>query len=532
MSVDVIIVGAGLAGSVLAWTLHWQGLSVMLLDRNDTMTASKAAAGLLTPITGKRLTKTENYEELFASAQDFYRRVEQQTSSGLLQLQPAVRFFVSEAERDWFQQRRQAEYSSLVKMIADMSGNVVGFEMQSSGRLHVTDFLQVTREYFVARHQFRSADINVDTDVELTDDEAEISAYGLKSRFIVLCQGFQQRCSRWFPDVPNSPARGDILRVRISGYHEQRIVHQGIWLVPDKDQTYLLGATYDWKNLSNEPSSAGREELLQRLRQVTSQPVEVLEHKSAVRPGMKNCRPVAQTHANQKRLAVFNGLGTRGVLWAPSAAKQLASLIQTIPEKDHSKEDDPGRGGKRISLTNYVHRILDSIIQPGDQVIDATAGNGYDTLFLARKVGPTGKVSAFDVQQTAIDITRRRLLEHQIDYVELLHRSHEFLNEAAEPQTVTAITFNLGYLPGADRKVLTSAQQTLTALNHALSLLRAEGVLTVVSYRGHSGGMEETAAVEHRFQQLKAEDFSMQRLEADRGNPASPVLFIVRRVGI
>ena len=164
---------------------------------------------------------------------------------------------------------------------------------------------------------------------------------------------------------------------------------------------------------------------------------------------------------------------------------------------------------------------------PGDRAIDATAGNGHDTLFLANTVGTTGKVIAFDIQDTAIDATAARTSEHP--QVELYCLGHEEMGRIVT-RSVHAVMFNLGYLPSGDKSLITRKETTLQALQAALDLLDSGGLITVALYRGHEGGMEESDAVEAWASRLDQNDFyaaSYQFLNL-RNSPPS-LLTIERR---
>ena len=147
--------------------------------------------------------------------------------------------------------------------------------------------------------------------------------------------------------------------------------------------------------------------------------------------------------------------------------------------------------------TELLHTLLRERIAHGDLVIDATAGNGHDTMFLAEAVGMTGKVIAIDIQEEAITATRKRLSEAGLlDRVSLHCGSHADLQEIAGGASPSAIVFNLGYLPGGDRSVITRTEATLTAISASVEILRPGGTLAVVCYPGHAGGDSEAAAVE------------------------------------
>jgi predicted methyltransferase len=153
-----------------------------------------------------------------------------------------------------------------------------------------------------------------------------------------------------------------------------------------------------------------------------------------------------------------------------------------------------------LRAVEYAHQLLRERLVPGDMAIDATAGNGHDTLFLTKLTGPGGMVFAFDVQEAAIAATRGLLEREGVvgGTWRLFHAGHETMREAIPKQwhgRVAAVVFNLGYLPGSDKSVITTAGHTLTALEASLYLLRPGGVLVIVLYSGHPGGREETEAV-------------------------------------
>ncbi|NLJ56635.1 MAG: hypothetical protein GX334_06260 [Firmicutes bacterium] len=145
----------------------------------------------------------------------------------------------------------------------------------------------------------------------------------------------------------------------------------------------------------------------------------------------------------------------------------------------------------------------------GELAVDATAGNGYDTLFLARLVGANGKVMAFDIQKKAIENTCRRLkAAKMLSRVTLVPDGHENMVHYIH-QPVAAVMFNLGYLPGGDHLLVTRPKTTLAALGAGLQLLRPGGVVTIVCYTGHQGGPEEKAALLGCLSGLEQKQFTV-----------------------
>lgn len=181
--------------------------------------------------------------------------------------------------------------------------------------------------------------------------------------------------------------------------------------------------------------------------------------------------------------------------------------------------------------TQRAHRELAAVLREGDLAIDATAGNGHDTLFLARQIGESGRVIAFDIQADAIRATGARLeAEGVADRVTLIQDSHARLGEHAAAGTVAAVMFNLGYLPGGDVALITRREETLAALGQALPVLRCGGLLSIVCYPGHPGGDQESAAVVAWAAELDLKCWSVEFERREGTLRPAPFLVLVRRI--
>jgi tRNA A58 N-methylase Trm61 len=172
-------------------------------------------------------------------------------------------------------------------------------------------------------------------------------------------------------------------------------------------------------------------------------------------------------------------------------------------------------------MHNFVHE--------GQYAVDATCGNGHDTLLLARLVGNSGHVWGFDIQQQALAETSRRLDEAELSQrVTLLHTGHEeLLKHVAVP--VHAILFNLGYCPGRDRAIITLPETTCSALEQALQLLAPGGVVIVTIYPGHNGGSNEQAAVEGWAAGLDPQAYHAWRMGQTNVSPTAPYLLLFQK---
>ena len=184
-----------------------------------------------------------------------------------------------------------------------------------------------------------------------------------------------------------------------------------------------------------------------------------------------------------------------------------------------------------ISLTDRAQQILADVLQEGDIAIDATVGNGYDTVFLAKAVGSTGHVFGFDVQPEAIANTRKQLQQQNLQQrVTLFQQDHaDLAARIPDPlkQGIKAVMFNLGYLPGGDKSLVTRDHSTLQALNTVLPHLLPGGVITIVAYRGHSGGQGETRAVRDWCTQLDKLSYSVEVINSPTESESAPLLITI-----
>lgn len=168
---------------------------------------------------------------------------------------------------------------------------------------------------------------------------------------------------------------------------------------------------------------------------------------------------------------------------------------------------------------------------PGDTCVDATVGNGNDTVFLAELVGKSGRVYGFDIQATAIEITRKKLAEScLLDRVLLIHDSHAYMEKYIKPNAVKAVMFNLGYLPGSDHSLITKPESTLRAVASSLNLIKEDGLITIVCYRGHHGASSEFECLNDFLSKLNPIFYQVIRLDLINRLKPPPVLYVVRKI--
>ena len=182
-----------------------------------------------------------------------------------------------------------------------------------------------------------------------------------------------------------------------------------------------------------------------------------------------------------------------------------------------------------MRLVQLAHNHVSEVVNQGDFCLDATAGNGHDSLFLAQQVGISGKVFSIDIQAQAIQNTQILLQQNGLDaVVQLILGSHSNLLELVDKSVhgrIKASTFNLGYLPGGDHSVITHADNTTQAIYQAYQLTASGGIISVLCYRGHAGGTKEANSVAELCENRR---WSYETTEGSE-NPNSPVLILIRK---
>lgn len=186
-------------------------------------------------------------------------------------------------------------------------------------------------------------------------------------------------------------------------------------------------------------------------------------------------------------------------------------------------------GGELGRAVHLGQTLIAEVLPCGGTAVDATAGNGNDTLFLAELVGINGRVYAFDVQEKALWATQELLTKHGVDkQVTLLRRGHQEM-EKLVPGPVNAVLFNLGYLPGGDHGLVTRPDTTVAALRSATKLLCRGGRICLVLYPGHPGGEEELAAVKNFASELSGTGFHALEMHYLNRSARAPVIIMIEK---
>ncbi len=349
--IDFLIIGQGLAGSILGWTLHQAGKSILIIDNGHKTSASQVGAGFMNYISGKRLTLTWEAPTLIPFAESFYQQLEHQFDTSFFHTYPEYRFFTTEKEVEYRKKRYNTPLNNYFKRPLTPSNyhpfnthfnkknECYGGEIiDGSSMLNIPHFLDTLQTYFKQTNQLIHHHINWNS-IQFSDDtisiENPIIGNRLTAKNIILCAGSELRHTPWFSNIQYRSAKGETLTLSCSQKIPIRLYNFGKWLIPFNNH-WRLGATYEWDNLNHMPTPQGKKLLLDSLHQMGITEDKIIDHQAAIRCITPDNAPLIGTHPHHSRLHVFSGLGSRGVMTAPYYAKRFTqTLLSNTPISDH-----------------------------------------------------------------------------------------------------------------------------------------------------------------------------------------------------
>lgn len=338
MKVDIIIVGQGLAGSILAWCLLEKQFQVAVIDNQHHSAASVAAAGLMNPITGKRLVKSWNVDLCLPEAVRFYRAMEATVQRPLYFEKAIFRVFHSLQERAlWLQRGLQSGYQPYMGDFveqADLCGNGNGLEdgggyIRQGGYLNTRELLNGVSRHLRQNHRLFLHDFKYQ---DLIFRGGRIHWKHITADRIIFCEGYRVCDNPWFSWLPLQASQGDILTLKVDHQLPDEIINSGKWVLPMDADKIKVGATFQWRPIDGIPANAARQELLAAYRRMCPDrgACEVIEHVCGVRPGTRDKKPFIGLHPHNPQLGVFNGFGAKGSLLIPYYASAFTNFLQGV----------------------------------------------------------------------------------------------------------------------------------------------------------------------------------------------------------
>lgn len=344
-SVDYIIVGQGLAGSCLALQLIKEKKRVLVVDQFDKHSATRVAAGLFNPITGRVMSKTWKADILFPYLHDFYREAEVLTGSKFFHPMPLYRPFLSiEEQNEWMGKSAQQDFKDYIASVdtheahAGLVKNPFGgLTLRQAGWLDTVAFTEAVRHY-ILDHGFFLNDAFHEDSLILKDDVVNYLNYS--ARKIIFCQGVKTLSGKLFSWIPIRPLKGETLTIQTDAKIDT-LYNRGVFVVPE---TGKVGATYQPNDQQPTVTEAARNELQSKLDELVCFTYRIITQSWGIRPTTPDRRPILGPHPENPNAIIFNGLGTKGVSLAPYFSKVLATWIE-----------NRGAINKEVDIERYKH---------------------------------------------------------------------------------------------------------------------------------------------------------------------------------
>jgi len=355
MQTDILIIGQGICGTWLSWYLEQAGVAHIVIDEPRTYTASKAAAGLINPVTGRRIVKTWMIDELMPFVQDAYRQIGDSFGISCIQRQMLIDFFPTPQMRMAFLKRydEDPEYLQLPAGTArdehawdEYFRYDFGFGMINPCYLiDLQTLLAAGRKRLVNRQSLLEE--RFDSHGLTVGESGPIRYKDITAEKVIFCDGIESFGNPYFSLLPFAPNKGEALIVEIpdlpheagtnkvqsggpsaGGTHaEAYIFKKGISLIPWKEGLYWAGSSYEWSFDHVQPTEAFRARTVDVLQSWLKQPFKTVEHFASVRPASLERRPFVGFHPRYTAIGILNGMGTKGCSLAPYFARQLTEYI-------------------------------------------------------------------------------------------------------------------------------------------------------------------------------------------------------------
>jgi glycine oxidase len=313
-----LIVGQGIAGTIIAETLLSKGAKVEVWEADFEDSPSQVAAGVINPVTGKRYVKTWLLEEMYPYAKDFYQKIEQKLNIKVWNERSIVRLLSSiKEENDWAARCHLPHYEAYIKESKDASTwqgflkkNYFFGKLSGVAQVDFKPLIAAFRFFLVEKGIFKAKKFDFSRVEEETKD----------FDLVIFCEGFRGQKNPFFSHLPWKLAKGEALIIRLKQSIENlpsELLKKTMTLVPLTDGTYWVGATNEWNYENSHPTANSKALIISEIEQILDVPFEIIDHQAAIRPTVEDHRPFIGIDPQNPKIAIFNGLGTKGALLGP-----------------------------------------------------------------------------------------------------------------------------------------------------------------------------------------------------------------------
>ena len=328
---DYLIIGSGLAGISFSEMALQNGKSILVLD-NSSQNSSKIAAGLYNPVILKRFSEVGQAKEHLLVMKEFFSVLEKKLNSQVDFKMPILRkFFSIEEQNNWFAASDKVNIgpylsTRLITKKYESIDSPFGYgEVLQTGYVDTALLLEKYKNYLITNQLF----LEESFDYGLLQEETDGIRYkDIQAKHIIFAEGFGMHANPYFQHLPLDGTKGELLIIKAPLLDLDVILNTSLYILPLGNDLFKIGATYNWDDKTALPTEAGKNELVQRIKEIITCDFEIMEHHAGVRPTVKDRKPLIGTYEHHNSIHILNGLGTRGVMLGPAMAKALFENIE------------------------------------------------------------------------------------------------------------------------------------------------------------------------------------------------------------
>ena len=340
--VDYLIIGQGLCGTWLSWYLTKENRSFILVDKNETTTPSKISAGIINPVTGRRMVKVWMADQILSFAHDAYNEIGKFLGISAISQKNIIDFFPNPHQRQVFLERMEEgeeylhSYPEQNQFNQFFNYDLGCGEIRHCYMAHLEILLPAWRKQLKDNGQLLEENFEMES---CAIKEQSIQYKSIIAEKMIFCDGLSSFENPFFNQLPFASNKGEALIVEIPGLPAEHIYKKGFLLAPLRNwDIFWLGSNYQWSFSHTAPSKEFYEQAERHLQAWLKSSFKILEHKAALRPATIERRPFVGLHPHQKNIAILNGMGTKGCSLAPFFVNQLIKHLlykkEILPEAD------------------------------------------------------------------------------------------------------------------------------------------------------------------------------------------------------
>lgn len=332
----ILVVGAGVSGISVSVQLIQRGVDVTLLD-NSVNYCSRIAAGMINPLVFRRMNKSWRVDDFIPFLKEFYAKLEEDTETRFFHPIQIRRLFSTVEERGmWEKKQHQEDFGDYMELLTDedltynRTKNVHGSgRLKNSFYIKTDEFLSAGKHYVMTHGALNLTSFDY--------DKLEGTVYdGQHYDDIIFCEGYLGKENPWFGDLPLNQTKGEMLTIETDALPEDESVNRKCFILPLGNHQFKTGSTYAWDTDNTDITDKGRDEILEKVSYLYDGPVKVISQRAGIRPTTDDRRPLIGTHSKHPHYHIFNGLGTKGYMLAPTLSFEFVNYL--LDGKDLDRE--------------------------------------------------------------------------------------------------------------------------------------------------------------------------------------------------